>query len=71
MPTCDKCGTTWLDVKEPTKQSPCPMCEVERLQEVLALYPQRDGKPLVPGPDPGDGTAERLGVCFKFRAEGE
>ncbi len=33
---CEKCGTKWQDVDDPAQQSPCPNCELERLQAIVA-----------------------------------
>ena len=47
MSKCEKCGTTWLDVRDPALQSPCPSCENKRLRDKLPKT--ADGVPLVAG----------------------
>ena len=40
--------------------------EIGRLQAIVDLLPKKDGLPVVPRIDPADGTAERLGIVFRY-----
>ena len=69
LPRCD-CGCqVGLSTRE--GKTRCPDClwdRIEWLQEIVNLIPKVDGKPVVPHVDPEDGTAERLGVVFRYEA---
>lgn len=40
--------------------------KIRRLQEIVDLLPKKNSLPVVPRIDPADGTAERLGVVFRY-----
>jgi len=54
---------------ERTLQHKTQLDNAVRLQAIVAWLPHRDGKPVIPRVDPQDGTAERLGVVFRYTVE--
>jgi len=43
--------------------------ELERLQAIVELLPKQNGTPILPRHDPEDGTAEKLGILFRYSIE--